>query len=103
MAEEEGHRLYRNFASKLVDLWRVEGGVPVREWITTDGEMEIILDAWARGGGVRVPWRGRMRRQRKNRQVECTLRRRRRARRATMRSGLSAICFALQTSTSKLP
>ena len=48
-AGKAAHRLHRNFAVKLVDLWRVEGGVPVRDWLTNPGELEIIRAARARG------------------------------------------------------
>jgi len=33
-AEKAAHRLFRKFSTKLVDLWRVESGVPVSEWLT---------------------------------------------------------------------
>jgi hypothetical protein len=33
-AEKAAHRLHRKFALKLVDLWRVESGVPVSDWLT---------------------------------------------------------------------
>ncbi len=46
------HRLHRKFATKLVDLWRVENGVPVTNWITNEGELEIIRAARARGRGT---------------------------------------------------
>ena len=51
-AEQAARRLYRNFASKLVDLWRVEGGVPVRDWLTDPGGLEIIRTARQRGRGI---------------------------------------------------
>ena len=51
-AEKAAHRLYRNFALKLVDLWRVESGVPVRDWLTNPGELEIIRAAQQRGRGI---------------------------------------------------
>ena len=37
---------------KLVDLWRVESGVPVQDWLTNPGELEIIRAARQRGRGV---------------------------------------------------
>jgi len=46
------HRLHRKFAVKLVDLWRVEGGVPVQNWLTNPGELEIIRTAQQRGCGI---------------------------------------------------
>jgi predicted exporter/lauroyl/myristoyl acyltransferase len=51
-AEQIARRLYRNFASKLVDLWRVEGGVPVRDWLTDPAGLEIIRAARQRGRGI---------------------------------------------------
>jgi lauroyl/myristoyl acyltransferase len=51
-AEKAAHRLHRKFALKLVDLWRVEGGVPVQNWLTNPGELEIIRAARQRGCGI---------------------------------------------------
>jgi predicted RND superfamily exporter protein/lauroyl/myristoyl acyltransferase len=51
-AEKAAHRLHRKFALKLVDLWRVEGGVPVQNWLTNSGELEIIRTAQQRGRGI---------------------------------------------------
>ncbi len=51
-AKKAVHRLHRKFAAKLVDLWRVENGVPVTNWITNQGELEIIRTARARGHGT---------------------------------------------------
>jgi predicted exporter/lauroyl/myristoyl acyltransferase len=51
-AERTAHRLHRNFALKLVDLWRVESGVPVRDWLTNSCDLEIIRAACQRGHGV---------------------------------------------------
>jgi predicted RND superfamily exporter protein len=51
-AEKTARRLYRRFAVKLVDLWRVESGVPVQNWVTTPGELEITQAAYERGRGV---------------------------------------------------
>ena len=51
-AEKAARRLYGNFASKLVDLWRAESGAPVREWLTQEHELEIIRAARQRGHGV---------------------------------------------------
>src|ERR1017187_3650371 len=51
-AEKAARRLYRNFACKLVDLWRVEGGVPVRDWLTDPAGIEIIRAARQRGHGI---------------------------------------------------
>lgn len=43
---------HRNFAAKLVDLWRVENGRNVTQWLTDDRELEIIHAARRRGRGV---------------------------------------------------
>ena len=52
LAERTARRLYRNFSLKLADLWRVESGMPVHNWITHDEEQEIIRAACKRGRGV---------------------------------------------------
>jgi predicted RND superfamily exporter protein/lauroyl/myristoyl acyltransferase len=51
-AEKAAHRLHRKFAVKLVDLWQVEGGVPVQNWLTNPSELEIIRTAQQRGCGI---------------------------------------------------
>ena len=51
-AEKAARAAHRNFAAKLVDLWRVESGEVVRNWLTTDGELEIIHAARRRGRGT---------------------------------------------------
>ena len=51
-AGKAAHRLFRKFSAKLVDLWRVESGVPVSEWLTHSPELEIIHAARAHGHGV---------------------------------------------------
>jgi KDO2-lipid IV(A) lauroyltransferase len=51
-AEKTARRLYRNFAAKLVDLWRIEGGVPVQDWLTDPRGLEIIRAARQRGHGI---------------------------------------------------
>ncbi|HEX9045971.1 MAG TPA: MMPL family transporter [Verrucomicrobiae bacterium] len=51
-AEKAARAAHRNFAAKLIDLWRVESGEVVRNWITTDGELEIIHAARRRGRGT---------------------------------------------------
>jgi KDO2-lipid IV(A) lauroyltransferase len=43
---------HRNFAAKLIDLWRVEGGEEVKNWLTHDEELEIIRVARQRGKGA---------------------------------------------------
>jgi predicted RND superfamily exporter protein len=51
-AEKAARALHRKFAAKLVDLWRVESGEPVRNWLTNPGELEIIHAARRRGHGT---------------------------------------------------
>jgi KDO2-lipid IV(A) lauroyltransferase len=51
-AEKTARRLYKNFGLKLVDLWRVESGVPVHNWLTREEERETIQTACKRGRGV---------------------------------------------------
>jgi len=51
-AEKVARRLHRKFAAKLVDLWRVESGVPVQNWLTNPGELDIIRAARQRGRGT---------------------------------------------------
>lgn len=51
-AARAARRVHRNFAAKLVDLWRIESGVPVRDWLTVPGGLEIIRTAHQRGRGV---------------------------------------------------
>jgi len=51
-AEKAAHRLHRKFAAKMVDLWRVESGVPVQNWLTNLDELEIIRTAQQRGHGT---------------------------------------------------
>jgi lauroyl/myristoyl acyltransferase len=51
-AEKAARVAHRNFAAKLIDLWRVEGGEITRNWLTTVGELEIIHAARRRGRGT---------------------------------------------------
>jgi predicted RND superfamily exporter protein/lauroyl/myristoyl acyltransferase len=51
-AEKAAHQLHRKFAAKMVDLWRVESGVPVQNWLTNLAELEIIRAARQRGHGT---------------------------------------------------
>jgi predicted RND superfamily exporter protein len=51
-AEKAARAAHRNFAAKLIDLWRVESGEVVRNWLTNDGELEIIHAARRRGRGT---------------------------------------------------
>ncbi len=51
-AEKAARAAHRNFAAKLVDLWRVESGESVQNWLTNPGELEIIHAARKRGQGT---------------------------------------------------
>jgi len=51
-AARTARQLHRRFAAKLVDLWRVEGGMPVRNWLVNPPELEIIRAARQRGRGT---------------------------------------------------
>jgi predicted RND superfamily exporter protein/lauroyl/myristoyl acyltransferase len=51
-ARKAAHGLFQKFSAKLVDLWRVESGVPVNEWLTNAPELDIIHAARDRGRGV---------------------------------------------------
>jgi uncharacterized protein len=51
-AEKAVRAMHKNFAAKLVDLWRVEGGEQVTSWLTNDGELDIIRNARQRGRGA---------------------------------------------------
>jgi len=51
-AEKAARAAHRKFAAKLVDLWRVEGGETIRNWLTNPGELEIIHAARRRGCGT---------------------------------------------------
>ena len=51
-AERAAVAAHKNFAAKLVDLWCVEGGETVRNWLTNPGELEIIHAARRRGRGT---------------------------------------------------
>ncbi len=51
-AAKAAHRLHRKFAAKMVDLWRVESGVPVQNWLTNLDELDIIRAARQRGRGT---------------------------------------------------
>jgi len=51
-AEKAARAAHRNFAAKLVDLWRIEGGEQGHEWLTNPGELEIIHAARRRGRGT---------------------------------------------------
>lgn len=51
-ATKAARAAHRNFAAKLVDLWRVEGGENVTNWLTNNSELEIIHSARRRGRGA---------------------------------------------------
>ena len=51
-ARNAARHLHRNFAQKLIDLWRLENGVTVRNWLKRDGELEVFRSARERGCGV---------------------------------------------------
>ena len=51
-AEKAARAAHRNFAAKLVDLWRVESGGTTQNWLTNPGELEIIHAARQRGRGT---------------------------------------------------
>jgi predicted RND superfamily exporter protein/lauroyl/myristoyl acyltransferase len=51
-AEKAARRLHHNFAVKLVDLWRLESGVPVHDFLTDPSKLEIIQAARRRGRGI---------------------------------------------------
>jgi KDO2-lipid IV(A) lauroyltransferase len=51
-AEKAVRAAHRNFAAKLIDLWRVEGGEEIKNWLTNDSELEIIRAARRRGKGA---------------------------------------------------
>jgi len=51
-AEKAARAAHRKFAAKLVDLWRVESGEQVHNWLTIPGALEIIHAARRRGRGT---------------------------------------------------
>ncbi|HEX3627891.1 MAG TPA: lysophospholipid acyltransferase family protein [Verrucomicrobiae bacterium] len=51
-AKKAARSAHRNFAAKLVDLWRVESGKNVTHWLTNNSELEIIHAARRRGRGA---------------------------------------------------
>jgi KDO2-lipid IV(A) lauroyltransferase len=51
-AEKAARAAHRKFAAKMIDLWCVESGKPVSNWITNPGGMEIIQRARQRGHGT---------------------------------------------------
>jgi lauroyl/myristoyl acyltransferase len=51
-AEKAAHQLFRQFAIKMKDLWRYEGGIGVNTWLTKDSDWAIYEKARQRGRGV---------------------------------------------------
>jgi lauroyl/myristoyl acyltransferase len=51
-ATKAARAAHRNFAAKLIDLWRVESGRNVTNWLTNNSELEIIHTARRRGRGA---------------------------------------------------
>ncbi len=51
-AAKTARAIHRKFAAKMVDLWRVESGQPVQNWLTNPEELRIIHDARQRGRGA---------------------------------------------------
>jgi KDO2-lipid IV(A) lauroyltransferase len=52
LAKQTARRLYRNFALKLLDLWRVESGLPLHSRLAPTGELKLLESALGRGRGV---------------------------------------------------
>ncbi|HXC36351.1 MAG TPA: lysophospholipid acyltransferase family protein [Candidatus Acidoferrales bacterium] len=51
-ATKAARAAHRDFAAKLIDLWRVETGYNVTDWLTNNSELEIIHAARRRGRGA---------------------------------------------------
>lgn len=51
-AGKAAHALFRQFAVKMIDLWRFESGVPVESWFTAGVDWGILEEASRRGKGV---------------------------------------------------
>lgn len=51
-AEKAVRAAHRNFAAKLIDLWRVENGEEVKDWLTDPQGIETIRAAHKRGQGI---------------------------------------------------
>ncbi|PWU15903.1 MAG: hypothetical protein C5B50_14435 [Verrucomicrobia bacterium] len=52
LAKRTARRLYRNFALKLVDLWRVESGLPLHSRLSPAGDLKLLESALGKGRGV---------------------------------------------------
>jgi len=51
-AAKAAHALFRQFAVKMVELWRFEAGVAVNSWFTAGIDWNILQEAAGRGKGV---------------------------------------------------
>ncbi|HEY1787888.1 MAG TPA: lysophospholipid acyltransferase family protein [Verrucomicrobiae bacterium] len=51
-ASKAARAAHKNFAAKLIDLWRVESGQTATHWLTNNSELEIIHAARRRGRGA---------------------------------------------------
>lgn len=51
-AKKTAHALYRQFAMKMLELWRFESGVAVFSWFTEGVDWQILEEAHRRGKGV---------------------------------------------------
>jgi len=52
VARRAAHALYRQFAVKMMELWRFENGAAVFSWFTAGIDWKILEDAHQRGKGV---------------------------------------------------
>ncbi len=52
LAWKTSRRLYRHFAVKLVELWRLEAGIPTDQWVADPGALKIIEEAHLRKRGI---------------------------------------------------
>ena len=52
LARSVSRELFRNFAAKIVDLWRYEGGLPIEEIVSDLRGWDFFAAAQARGRGV---------------------------------------------------
>jgi predicted RND superfamily exporter protein/lauroyl/myristoyl acyltransferase len=51
-AEKVAHALFRQFALKLIDLWRFESGIAAKTWLTAGTDWDTLEAACRRGQGV---------------------------------------------------
>jgi lauroyl/myristoyl acyltransferase len=52
IAQKTARTLFRQFAIKIMDLWRYESGMPVDTWFANDPDWGIFEVAYQRGRGV---------------------------------------------------